>query len=689
MSCIGPILPICTDYINVYFKGVAPGLDITGICCTGNGDIYTITGRNNTDLHGSAACPGGWAITIDGTGPFSVFPGCTGLLGQPCINNDFGGTIQILSYTLGAIPVGSDFQIVVQLNRNNCDCFSGQTTLRIYPNVALPSANCDDVPCCMIEIPIVIDLQDDAPFTINSGPLSLLTCPGTCVSQAFNITNDSCIDRKYHVELNPSCSSHLTINPAVIDFILTPGQTSSPITVEYCPIVGVIETGICSVDITTIANGQEPGCDQLQSLVVSYNTTCMWACCDGVCVPDPNGLYDTQAECQASCNQTPFQPTANICSDCYNAVKLNGVRVDSTPCKTTCSRVGDVLDILVNVSMPVREFSIVQVDQVSSIFFILGDWTSGFLAGATFFVSSSTCNNGLYIVVNSVFDGTYTQIFVTAAIPCTTADGIITISANSCSPSVVLNVVNTDTGLVLYNFAYPVSPGGFVYESVNLILTDYGTHEITITACDCFGCVVCTYILDTCAQFKICKNACYDYTIIDYDVTTPKINTITITNLDGSYTMVYTMDTSITTQLSIVLPADGIYTVTITNNLTDDEAVYNIVELCALNECFKSLILEIMCNEKDPCCKECDDMTLRKQAALRFEMNKIVALYFMLQALLKRHYIDFTGVFIGDSCSSQDLKDINNAFMTLNELTRRCGKCQQSVSPSVKPCTNC
>jgi hypothetical protein len=220
-------------------------------------------------------------------------------------------------------------------------------------------------------------------------------------------------------------------------------------------------------------------------------------------------------------------------------------------------------------------------------------------------------------------------------------------------------------------------------------MSTYGTHEIKIEACDCFGCDNCVFLIDACTQYKITKNKCNEYTFTDNDTTTPKILTIVVANLDGTYSQTYTMDTSITNTLIITLPGDGVYTVTITNNLTDDIVVLPLVELCQLNNCIKKLILEIMCNEKDPCCKECNEQEIERLRQLRYEMNKIIALYFTLQALLKKHEIDFTGVFTMDECHSQALSEINDIFVKLNAITLRCGECKQSTEVQAKPCTTC
>jgi hypothetical protein len=620
---------------DVPFVGQPPYSFDFGVldCCQPQTVKFTF--RNDLQIVGNNI-----PISIDGSNVQQCWP--VGFPGIPCIDNNFNGQIQVSNYTSGNIPYGGSYDIYVTISPNCVDCGAGTTQLVFYIASADQSLGKDT--CCQVVIDLDYDIKNNI-MSVIPNPIVLQTDICNCVNSDVLITNDSCVSRNYTVSLI-NCSGYFTIIGPT-NFALAP-QASQMVTVRYCP--GVLQNGSCFLRIVD-------SCQVLTDIPISYSAV--------------------------NC------PRPTFCNDCTDAVKLNGVPVESTPCKTACGNIGDTLDITVNACAPVRAFAVSLVDQLNNIFYITGDWTMGFVNGASFIISGSTCNDGAYTVVTSMFDGTYTQITVTGPIPCSTPDGTLTIIQNSCPPSIVLTVTNLDTGQVILSNAYPVNPGDCVYDVQQIIMSTYGTHEIKIEACDCFGCDNCVFLIDACTQYKITKNKCNEYTFTDNDTTTPKILTIVVANLDGTYSQTYTMDTSITNTLIITLPGDGVYTVTITNNLTDDIVVLPLVELCQLNNCIKKLILEIMCNEKDPCCKECNEQEIERLRQLRYEMNKIIALYFTLQALLKKHEIDFTGVFTMDECHSQALSEINDIFVKLNAITLRCGECKQSTEVQAKPCTTC
>lgn len=91
----------------------------------------------------------------------------------------------------------------------------------------------------------------------------------------------------------------------------------------------------------------------------------------------------------------------------------------------------------------------------NSIFQVLGDITDQLYAGKVFTVTGSTLNDGTYMTVDAIFDGTVTEIVVASVLD-ETVDGSInfgsiqtlTIASVDLNTGFVCNLLNTDTGYV-------------------------------------------------------------------------------------------------------------------------------------------------------------------------------------------------------------------------------------------------
>lgn len=535
-----------------------------------------------------------------------------------------------------------------------------QLTIRYCPD-EIEIANCDlalnDGCPTDILFPITASSSCAPVYTVISGPIDAIASTCECVDRIIQIRNDSTCNKDMDFSLL-NCNGYLSLIGQTQFLTVTPQQVVQ-ITLRYCP--QTIEIGNCD-------------------LVLSDG------CSDDTLFP----INVASVECP---------PEQAICLNC-DFLSINGTKLES--CESQCVNIGDTITLYGNVGFPVRSFGIIAADNVLNTFTIAGDYTAGFVPGTIFDVVGSTCNNGTYTVVSAVFNGTNTIITVIGAVPCVTPDGTIEniqycqLAPDPCDPciptpcfqTVHVLIENQDTGQVIYDQTLPAVNNNFL---VNLLhtITTFGTYHILIEACDCFGCRKCEWFLEACFQYEIKRIGCHQYNVIDNQLTPTKINTVTVTNQDGSYTATYTFDTSITNFVPIVTPEDGIYTVTISNNLTSDVQTFVIFDFCDLIACYRKLILDLFCNEADPCCKECNDEQKRKMEEQRAELNKMVALAGTLFAFVYRDQITHLGVFTMDECRELDLQMISDIFDKLNEITFRCGECKKTTPITPSPCPTC
>jgi hypothetical protein len=92
---------------------------------------------------------------------------------------------------------------------------------------------------------------------------------------------------------------------------------------------------------------------------------------------------------------------------------------------------------------------------MNSTFQVLGDITNQLYAGKVFTVTGSSANDGTYMTIDAVFDGTVTEIVVASVLD-ETADGSInfgsvqtlTIASIDLNTGFVCKLLNTDTGYI-------------------------------------------------------------------------------------------------------------------------------------------------------------------------------------------------------------------------------------------------
>lgn len=639
MSC-SLTYPSCPAPTTWFPSGV-PTIQILSECCSETGEYtdFEIVGTNDISPIQK--------LYIDGS-----FNQCAPLAQaiSPCIDDDLGGTLVVQSYTTGLISPGNNFQVTVRYYWPECgECVNHSTVLNIFMISDSPTG--DPNLCCMVSVPITVVVTDQAPFTLSTGAITCNAIVGVCDTDTFTITNDSCLQRRYSIALT-GCSPDMTISDT--DITLNPGQTSSGITVTYCPTT--LESGSCQVTITSIAVATEDPCDSVQLIDVQYRSV-------------------------------QSQP---MCSDC-NVVYIDGTLQEDT-CDNICANVGQEICVTRNIQFPIRQFLITGADNINNSFSVLGQW-AGFPDGSTFSVSGSTCNDGSYVIASTSYDSVTntTTIFTVGAVPCATVDGSITVdtSQDLCTAFATLVITNTVTGAEIVNVTYnPV--GGFIYLNYCFTIADFGDYQISLTWGDCFDTINCTINVSACQQYVITKTGCHLYVITDSHSAAGKIDTVLISNFSGTYTAEYEIDLSQGNTLNITLPGDDVYTVTITDNLTSNTFTDIIYDFCDLIACYRKMILDIFCNEKDPCCKECNQQELNDIQFKRDELNKLNALAGSLFAYIHRDKITHMGIFTIDECRVTDIQMIMDISDKIRQILERCGECGKTITTSSPtPCTTC
>jgi hypothetical protein len=378
-----------------------------------------------------------------------------------------------------------------------------------------------------------------------------------------------------------------------------------------------------------------------------------------------------------------------------NMFTIDGAAID--PCGGTCGSIGQTLGININQGFPVIQFAIIAVDTILNKFVVSGNQTLIAIPASTFDVTGSTGNDGSYVVISSVYDSLSdtTTISVTTAVVSSVADGAVG-NFSTCSNAnrqVHVVITNLDSGLiVLDQIITDVSNTYVISQMIAYTLIAYGKYQISYTASDCFSSVNQLVVLQICFNYKIDKTDCHVYNITDNDTSGPafgKIDTVTITNQDSTYSQVFTIDTSVVNFVTVTFPKDGIYKAVITNNLSSDVITMPIYDLCDTIACTKKLILDILCNEADPCCTDCSDATKRKKEVQRAEMNKIIALGSILIAEIRVDELNNLGVFVFDSVRELNFEQMTSTFASLDAIIDRCGECKKNLINPVTPCLNC
>lgn len=123
---------------------------------------------------------------------------------------------------------------------------------------------------------------------------------------------------------------------------------------------------------------------------------------------------------------------------------------------------------------------------------------------------------------------------------------------------------------------------------------------------------------------------------------------------------------------SFTLPVDGVYQIRIndTSKSPSDPTKYTsyiLYSYCDLRKCLTTLIQQILCDES--CCDECEEDN-------RYELNKIIAVSYVLFMELQAEYGGFNTVFtsLDGFFDEAKITELFNAEDNLAFLQRQCAK---------------
>jgi hypothetical protein len=310
-------------------------------------------------------------------------------------------------------------------------------------------------------------------------------------------------------------------------------------------------------------------------------------------------------------------------------------------------------------------------------------------------------------VVTSSYNGSYTSVTLTInsglivnnkeyfcynfTSPATGEVTCVSCVPQFCSFGVTINLVDRDSGDIINTQTYNgLDDNSYVIvPNYSYTLSQQGNYYIDVIATDCCNTVSCRVNFSVCYNYSLVKTACHNYRLTDSQVIPSKVNTVTISNMDGSYTDSFTFNTATSDYVDIIVPKDGVYQIAITNDVfTNSVVTFTLYDFCDILSCYKKLFLYVYCREKDPCCENCEPKQLEEYRKKRYEMEKLLALGGILFGYLYKNSIDAYGSLIATGAEEFTPQEINEIFKKINEITFRCGECDKD-KPVVPPCLTC
>jgi hypothetical protein len=165
--------------------------------------------------------------------------------------------------------------------------------------------------------------------------------------------------------------------------------------------------------------------------------------------------------------------------------------------------------------------------------------------------------------------------------------------------------------------------------------------------------------------------------------------------------------------IDITTPEDNVYVLQVGYQVSDGVTCeidyeqqymeYPIYDFCSALTCFMSMNKTILCNELDPCCRNCDPEYLAQRQIFREELNKMIALFMLLYGYLNvdnAEYLQLNLMFQFDINSGVYnpivpdrnivIGNIQDIINKLKDITGRCGDCNGTrTDTTTTPCTNC
>jgi len=187
-----------------------------------------------------------------------------------------------------------------------------------------------------------------------------------------------------------------------------------------------------------------------------------------------------------------------------------------------------------------------------------------------------------------------------------------------------------------------------------------------------------------CKTWRVCDNS-----------SNTEIKRITIFDYNGNYISTTTIDPVVSLCVNIILPDSGVYIVGIEWEAdvldSTDISQYNsflvIYEYCQLQHCAQYLIDQVLCSN-DPCsevCNPCNQDAIIRQQNARTELNRLVALFGTLIAMINAERIKYLGYYSYNATRADFVSKIGILMLQVNEISIRCGIC---TSAGVKATDN-
>ena len=428
--------------------------------------------------------------------------------------------------------------------------------------------------------------------------------------------------------------------------------------------------------------------------VAEYPGICFKVCGTGDCaLAQDLTLVGDYPNC-FTCDPSSSGPI--ICRDCERMVKYNGIPLfpSETNTHVQCVSAGGVLDLEMNVLFPPRVSSTLTVTGGSQVVppgepMILtfpGDVTEDTPAG-----SQITTGPGgtTYTVASSSYDllnDITTVITVENGAEVDPVETIDTFIGCACAVFVLLENVTTDPVTIVAQYEFPCV-NNIVTQTLQLVIQEYASYRLTITARDCATNSVrtCTYWMDACSEFQVRNVDCHVFNVL---LNRPVgagagagPHTMTVVDLTTNEVLLSQTDlTDSSFPVQLLFDEDSVYRVTVT--LADGRVwTEDIVDTCAYDACKMRLATELFCSDQDPCTAP-PSVTLTNQ---RIELARIGVLDGALRDALMSWRTRTIGTPTYGQERLQDMAKITRIITVMREVALRCGLCEKQDPP----CLNC
>ena len=395
----------------------------------------------------------------------------------------------------------------------------------------------------------------------------------------------------------------------------------------------------------------------------------------------------------------PYAPPL-VCRDCDSMVKVNDTYIGSAleESKATCVKAGDVVTFDLLVGFPVVEQQTLTPDETGTscsgtcpiTLHFTGDQTLLFQLGSTFTITS---DGNEYTVATATYDSGADKTTVTTVEDCAETSPIDTVNTNTgCDCSVHVTVEELVDETMAYDETF-ACVDGYVATTDTWTVPREGRYLITIVANYCGRSRTCTYYLNACGEYVFAETDCHKFDITlsrPVAASNPEdiIHTISIIDLaDGAVLVDAVQVTEDLLPYEFTSPGDGVYKVTIGNDITTITTVGYIFDMCDTRACRKTMITDLFCSCDDPCDKAtCVESAERDER--RYLLQRVMLMWSELEAAMFTYRYQFLGIPTYSASREEQVSDIAMLIVRLREVANECGVCADTTTPN-SDCTTC